>query len=101
MGKWASGFFSWQNRYPFWNQAAIGAGIGAAYGAWSDETSVLGGAIKGAAIGAAYGGYKQGQAMGWYGKWGKGAWTNAKAAFSSARPVIPVQSSFTWGAMAK
>jgi hypothetical protein len=36
---------------PYGRSALLGAGAGAAYGAFSDKTSVLGGALKGAALG--------------------------------------------------
>ena len=52
---------------PYGKSAIIGAGVGGVYGAFSDNTSVLGGMVKGAALGAggraAYGLGRGGMAM--------------------------------------
>lgn len=77
----------WMDKWMTYRGAAgIGAGIGAAWGLVSDDTSVLGGAVKGAGlgIGAKFAGRQYTRLSLWNGMRG-------------AQPVIPVMSSFTWG----
>lgn len=67
--------------------AAAGAGVGAAYGAFSDNTSVLGGALGGAGLGAGglFAGRFAKNMAGYYGLNGAKAQTLAMQGMASAR----------------
>lgn len=65
---------AWKGLNPLARSSLTGAGIGAAYGAFSDNTSVLGGAAMGAMGGFAYPTLRAGAQGLWKGSMGGAGW---------------------------